>query len=345
MTVVRHGYALEILRDDGHTIEQVAITPDWQPAVDWTHFDGVRAGVLPAITRTDPGTIEPVWDTRIGAPYVAAFRITVEHGAGGPTVTREIPRRYLHRLAGEVSADVVRRHAIPAGTDLRWVVRADPASAVEGDAPDDFCSVVPHAQPWPITEAPLARFLAAATPSGTPGVPADADAMPVFIARAVLDAAHTRARDTPDVESGGVLAGTLHRDDTDAATLFLEITALLPAAHGVAATTAFTFTADTWATAHAALTARGVGESLAGWMHSHLNWCRVRGCPEERWASCTGAQPFFSAEDVHLHATCFPAGWQVGLLISDSPAAGGLAASLYGWSDGLVVPRPFHVLD
>ena len=59
---------------------------------------------------------------------------------------------------------------------------------------------------------------------------------------------------------------------------------------------------------------------------------------------CTAANPFFSVEDVHLHATCFPSAHQVALLVSDSTAAGGLTSSMFGWFQGQVVPRGFHVL-
>lgn len=347
-------YALEILHDDGHTLDAVGIAPDWAPALDWTHFEGVRAGVLRALTRTDPGTIEPIWDARVGPPYVGAFRVTVGDG-GGPTVSREISRRYVRRLAEAAAGDVARRHAVPAGVDLRWVVRAEPAAAVTDMTLDDFGTVVPTARPWAIAAAPLAPLLATSTSTATPtGAPVASDVVAVFVPRAVLDDARALAAGSPDVEVGGVLAGTLHRDDAGTGTFFVVVTALVPAAHGVGATATFTFTAETWAAAHGALAARGRGEVVVGWMHSHLNWCRLRGCPEARWRSCAAAQPFFSAEDAHLHATCFPAGWHLALLISDSPAsrdratapaADDLAATLYGWSEGMVVPRAFHVLD
>ena len=55
------------------------------------------------------------------------------------------------------------------------------------------------------------------------------------------------------------------------------------------------------------------------------------------------ARPFLSAEDLHLTASVFSAGHQLALLISDS--IGGSTASLYGWSEGLVVARDFHVIS
>jgi hypothetical protein len=45
-----------------------------------------------------------------------------------------------------------------------------------------------------------------------------------------------------------------------------------------------------------------------------------------------------------MHGALFRAGYHVGLLLSDS-TAGGLAWAMYGWRQGMVAPRGFHVLD
>ena len=113
---------------------------------------------------------------------------------------------------------------------------------------------------------------------------------------------------------------------------------------GRATSTRMTFTPGTWAAARTALAARGRGELLCGWWHSHCDWCRLRNCPLERRRTCTASHPFFSREDVHLHAACFPAGYHVALLVSDSAATGGLTVSAFGWSQGMVVARGLHVL-
>jgi hypothetical protein len=105
-----------------------------------------------------------------------------------------------------------------------------------------------------------------------------------------------------------------------------------------------TFSADTWAAVHAALTLRNRGEMLLGWWHFHPDFCRLRGCPIERRRACDGARPFLSADDVHLHATCFPAGHHVALLVSESSHEEGLARTLFGWWQGMVAARGFHIL-
>jgi hypothetical protein len=330
-------YAIELLNDAGRAIGSVGVTPDWQPAVDWTHFDGVRAGILPAHARTDPGTIEPLWQTDLGAPYVRGFRVRVH--AGGQTAVREIPRRYLQRLASETAATLARRLGIAPETDLRWMVTARPAATSAAEVTDDGFAIAPDVRAWPVVDTSLDAFFAAAMRVGT----AD-EQLPVFFPPTVLEETHALARAAGDVETGGALLGRLHRDTAGRRELFVEVTAQLPARQTVATASTITFTAATWAAIQAEIARRGRDEILVGWHHSHCDWCRLRGCPLARRRTCSGANPFFSAEDVHLHTTLFPAGYQVALLVSDSAATGGLTSSLYGWSEGLVAPRSFHVL-
>jgi proteasome lid subunit RPN8/RPN11 len=166
----------------------------------------------------------------------------------------------------------------------------------------------------------------------------------VFLPRRVLDEAVASARRAGDVETGGVLVGRLRRDGASAPPgLFVEITAQVPAPHTRAESTRLTFTAETWAAVQAAITLRRRGEVMLGWWHSHPDFCRLRHCPEERRAACPGAAPFFSPEDVHLHATCFPSAYQVALLVSDS-TPDGMTWSLFGWAQGMVTARGFHVV-
>ncbi|MCC6850253.1 MAG: Mov34/MPN/PAD-1 family protein [Deltaproteobacteria bacterium] len=332
-----YGWAIELVGDDGRAVGRVGIAPDWRPAVDWTHFDGVRAGVLPARARTDAGAVEPRWDAALGAPYVDGFRVSVR--AGDRVATRDIPRRYLGDLARDAAAELAARLGLRGERDVRWLVRAtaEPGAA---PAPDDAgFAVEPEARPWPVRDAPLAPFVGAAMRVGAPD-----GGLPVFFPPTVLEATHARARAAGDVETGGVLLGRLFRDVEPPHELFVEVTAELPAEHAIATATAITFTAKTWSAARRAVAARGRDEIVVGWIHSHVDFCRLRNCPPERRRTCTASHPFFSPEDVHLHTTCFPIGWQVALLVSDSAATGGLTSSLYGWSEGMVAPRAFHVL-
>jgi hypothetical protein len=227
-----------------------------------------------------------------------------------------------------------------AGDAFHWVVNAFPASRVEVPPQDDGFTVEETNRPLPLGEASLAALLDRSVPVGPDRPPGR---MPVFVPRRILDETFALAGDAGDVETGGALLGALRRDG-NAGDVFVEITAQVPAAHTVADSTRVTFTPATWAAVQAAIALRGRSELLAGWWHLHPDACRLRGCPRERRARCAAASPFFSAEDVHLHTTCFPSAWHVALLVSDSTLRG-MTWSLFGWSQGMVGARGFHVLD
>jgi hypothetical protein len=52
---------------------------------------------------------------------------------------------------------------------------------------------------------------------------------------------------------------------------------------------------------------------------------------------------FFSDHDHHLHRSVFPAAYSIALVVND--ASDGLSHSCFGWYEGVLVPRGFHVLD
>jgi len=119
------------------------------------------------------------------------------------------------------------------------------------------------------------------------------------------------------------------------------VTAQIPARHAQARETSFAFTEQSWSDAQAALELRDEGEIWTGWWHSHPMFCRR--CPAEARSSCAYATPFFSRDDCHLHRTCFAPGWNVALLLSDLPERG-LTPALFGWREGRVVPRGYHLM-
>ena len=229
-------------------------------------------------------------------------------------------------------------------TAFRWVVSAYPAAPVATGGASDPFQVDEEVRPLPVDYASLAALSERALPVDADEAP---DAVPVFIPAHVLAEAAAQAQAAGDVETGGVLVGKLRRDDGAPAgtspALFVEVTAQVPARHTVATATRLTFTAETWAAVRAAIALRRGGELLLGWWHAHVDFCRVRGCPPERRALCTAADPFLSAEDLLLHATMFGSAYQLALLVRDSTARG-QTCSLYGWSHGMVRRRGFHLV-
>ena len=338
--VIHYQYTLDLLSEDARPLDRVVLAPDWAPALEWVRFEGIREGRLPAVTAAVPGVVKPVWDGRAGEPVVAAFRAAVRTERGDE-VAREIPTAYVRSLAQQASATLVERGVLRAGDAFRYVISAFPAPRAEPQT--DGFSVEEIVQPLPLAGAPLASFFGNSVPAG-PDEPVGR--LPVFLPRRVLDEAVESARQAGDMETGGVLVGKLRRDSgghAAAPDIFVEITAQVPAPHTLSQSTKLTFTAETWAAVQAAITLRRRNELMLGWWHFHPDFCRLRNCPVERRAHCPGASPFFSAEDVHLHATCFPSAYHVALLISDR-TPDGMTWSLFGWSQGMVTARGFHVL-
>jgi hypothetical protein len=336
-----YQYTLDILTDDGRVIARAAATPDWTAALEWVHFEGIREGRLAAVSRAVAGAVRPVWDDATGEPFVARFRVVIPSQGKGD-VAREIPRGYLQAHAQKATERLVEKGTLQAGATVRWVVSAflaaPAAAADDGDGPAFVIEDV--VRPLAMADASLAGFVSAASFAGSDG---SAGHVPVFLPRRVLLETLELSRAAGDVETGGVLVGRLRRD-ADVPEVFVEVTAQIPAPHTRPGATRLTFTGETWAAVHAALELRRQSETMLGWWHFHPDFCRLRGCPAERRKLCPGASPFFSAEDIHLHATCFPKAYHVALLLSDS-TADGIAWSLFGWSQGMVAARGFHVLE
>jgi proteasome lid subunit RPN8/RPN11 len=248
--------------------------------------------------------------------------------------TEEITTSYLRPLARQVSSELVKAGDLAQGDIFRYLVCAYPA-AVEL-RPTSAFEVEDVAEPLVLTDKRLGELTSSAHVSGQ----LRGDEMPVLIDQSVLDDAMALSRAAGTVEVGGVLVGILHRDPV-LPEIFAEVTALIPAPHTVAESAKVTFTPETWAAVDAAIALRGCGEKKIGWFHFHPNWCR--NCPEEKRAQCLLGEPFFSADDVHLHRVCFSRAYHVALLVTDTPRRG-LVTTLYGWRRGMVSERAFHTL-
>lgn len=335
-------YALTLLDADGHPGEEIPLEPEWEPALAWARLQGIREGRLRPATA-GAGAVEPIWDERRGAPFVAALRAVVP-ASDATDVACDIPRRYLLDAIRTASATLVARGVLAPGDERGFAVTARRAPAA--DPPDGFLVIAEDPQPLPLTETPLARFLARSRPAAATDTD---DGVPVFVPRRVLDEAACLARTRGgEVETGGVLLGALHRDTHVGADgvreIFVEVTAQLPAEHTEAGATHLTFTPDTWAAIHAAIALRGDRPQLLGFWHLHPDFCAIRRCPPERRVACTATTPFFSPEDVRFMTVCFPAAHQIGLLLSERSDTG-ITPSVYGWARGLIAPRRFHILD
>ena len=144
-------------------------------------------------------------------------------------------------------------------------------------------------------------------------------------------------------EIGGILIGQLC-EDGEQRRLFLEVTALIMAKHTLQETTKITFTPETWAALDAAIKLRRSDEQMVGWFHSHpaKYWCSPTCSPEAR-RNCPLGRNFFSGEDRMLHRTVFSAAHCVALVATNTDD--GLRYALFGWQQGIIAQRGFHVLN
>lgn len=337
----RHRYVADITAQDGRPLGQLPLSIDWDGAVQAVHFGGVRRGQLPPLVRCATATIGPKWDSVRGAPRVSDVRITC-HGTDGARASSTIPRTYFRAAVEAAATRLVEQGTLAIGARFYYEICAFPRSAepaqAKARADRDAFSVSEIAQTLPLVTESLSSRLHDAERQGA-SIGADGD-LPVFIPQHVIAEARKLARQAGDVEWGGVLIGHLCRDTTTPE-IFVVVTALIPAQHALAERARLTFTAATWEAARAAIDLRSRAEACVGFAHSHVFWCR--NCPDERRRSCPLMQPFFSHDDVALMRAMFPAPFNVALLLSDL-GEDELRCNLFGWRDGMIVARDYHLL-
>jgi proteasome lid subunit RPN8/RPN11 len=281
--------------------------------------------------------VEPIPNATLGLPYCSGFRLSVP-GNGGASASYDLPLTYFGSLAQRGSAALVTKGLLQEDDRFYYVVAACPREQPQAEKAAPRFKIQEVPQPLPLHEAALAGFLEEATPFGRQD-PAD---FPVFIPRQILEESSALALEAGARETGGVLAGYL-RVDRSVPEVFLEVTALIPAQHTAAELTKLEFTADTWAAARAALRLRALDEGLYGWVHSHPSrWMCSAECPPEKRAQCPLMKNFFSQDDVEFHRTVFAKPYCVALVVTVTDD--GLRHALFGWRQGAVHQRGFHIL-
>ncbi len=333
-----YRYTIRYSALDGRALGAIAVEPDFEPACAWAEFQGIRRGALPAVVPGEGSDVVPLWDPRDGPPWLAGVRIEPRARPAGASLAAEVSPAFFRPLAEAGSSLLVESGALEAGERYRYRVCAFPSDAPEppaaGAAGLQFAE---ERRPLPLVSGSLDGFLTRSTAAAAP----DPGDHPVFVHAAVLEQALDMARLSPEVETGGVLLGRLHRSAVPA-DVFLEITALVLTRHTEATSASFTFTPEAWADARRAVERRGAGELMVGFEHHHPHFCRR--CPPARRPRCALRGPFLSQEDRLLQRACFPAPYQVALLVTDR-GAGELLTTLYGWRAGLLVERGFHRLE
>jgi hypothetical protein len=333
-----YRFAVVLFGEDGATIGTAPAERDWEPAHEWTRFHFQRKGLLGLDGAGAEAALIPLWEPSLGEPYCRGYRIKI-NAHEGRVVESDFPAAHFRDIAAAAASRFVQRKALREGELYSYVIVAYPA-------PDEAQEIgglsVAEASPTvPAREHSLHSYLEHATPNGS----VNADEMPVFVSRQVLDEVSERTHAEQGTETGGILIGMLWRDK-DVDEIFAEVTAQIPAEHTVGSNIKLTFTAETWAAADAALRLRGKGEVYLGYWHSHpvREWCKSRSCTLEAQKSCRMAKDFFSAEDEGVLRAAFPRAYSLAIVANDT-AFTDLTFSMFGNNEGITQPRGFHVLE
>jgi hypothetical protein len=336
MLVNDYRYGLLLFRKDGSALGSASVTVDWEPAAEWTRFHHARRGGVP-LAGEGTASIEPLWNKTEGEPYLGGFRVAYE--SGGQKVSWDFPTSYFREAASQASAEFVKRGKLEAGDTYLYqaVAFAGNGKAAGGLA----LEVVEEPPDLRFVESHLDDFRRRSVPAGV----VDADDMPVFIPQRVLDEAAALTRGAEKRETGGILIGRLHHDAA-LPEIFAEVTAQIPAEHTEGTVAKLTFTAETWSAASAAIRLRNQGEVYLGYWHSHpvREWCRAKECTPEKQKTCQLAKDFFSEDDRAVMRAAFPRAHSLGLVANDT-AFLDLSFSLFGWREGRIHPRGFHLLE
>lgn len=341
-------YAIDIHRDtenpdlpeQGALLMTHAVEPDFIPAIEAARLDAIRR--LPPGTRLrmggDDPCIEPVWHSRLGAPYVESLRATISRESESPA-SSTIPAKFFGRLAKTAAASLIQNGQLAEGDRFRYLICAYPKAASPARNGSSSLKATALAQEIPLHEDDVAQLRRQSTPMGE----ISPQMLPTFIPRAVITEVTDLTEAAGAAETAGVLVGHLGVD-RETRELFLTVTAQIPAKHAQQELTSVTFTEETWAAVDAALALRGQNELPLGWWHSHpaRQWCKD--CPIENRMVCARSGEFFSVDDLALHRAVFPRAYSIALVVSDS-YRDGLTYPMFGWNHGLIENRGFHILE
>jgi len=345
MTVGLNGYQLQaeflrVGRSAGREPDSMASLSlahvDWLPALEYAKWERVRRHPCPPMVLDQhAGRFEPSWDLRRGRPYIDGVQVCLGDAGRFP-----LPLDYFAPAVREAAARLVAAGQLVDGDVCRYRLRAvpSPGSAIRPRGSESALRVDPVLDPLAVRPGSVSRFLERAViADGQPE-----HGLPVFVKAEVIQQVRDLTRDAKARETGGVLIGHLRFDRT-IPEVFLEVTAQIPAEHAEGERASLTLTPATWAAADTARRARGRQETCLGWWHSHPadQWCA--GCPEETPRKCSLSCDFFSSQDRALHRCCFARAFQIALVVTQQGDAI-LSHAMYGWWQGAIERRTFHVL-
>jgi hypothetical protein len=330
-------FAVALFREDGASLGTVPVSRDWEPVHEWTRFFFQRKGAL-SLDENGSASVLPLWEYSLGEPYCRGYRVQIAQ-PGRPPVASDFPKTHFRNIASAAASQLVAQNELYDGEPYSYMVVAHPAPQ---EAPSSGGLSVTNTSPClPARDASLECFMKRAKPGGV----IDAEDMPVFVHRHVLDEVAEFTHAHEGIEVGGILIGKLWRDEL-AGEIFAEITAQIPAEHTTGTNEKLTFSAQTWTAADAALRLRNRGEVPLGYHHVHpvRTWCKGKECSPDKQKNCAFAKDFFSADDEAVMRTAFPRAYNIAIVANDT-AFTDLTFSMFGNREGITQPRGFYVLE
>jgi hypothetical protein len=310
------------------------IQPDFAPLLESARLAYVRQhGPGAAVDYDRPVEITPIWQPKLGEPYVGGLRIAVE----GQPLPHPASTAIFRASASEVASGFVESGVMQEGAKFVYLVTA-------------YTEDAQH----PADTRPASRIRVSSLPVGvqvSDGVwPEPASGLPeeraadlgVTLPRRVLDDISVLTESKRGVETGGVLLGHLRWDPAHK-DLFLEITEHIHARSAIGDSARLRFTPECWAEIRGAMALRRRGEAICGWWHSHCGRTFCVECPPERQATCPLQSGFLSDHDKTLHRTVFPRAFMTALVATDS-ALGDIRFSMFGWQNGVLEKRGYRVI-
>ena len=328
-----HRWAIEILGRDGTRFGQRAIEPDFAPLQESARLAYVRQhgpGAAPDYDR--PVEITPVWQPKLGEPYVGGLEMAVE----GRVLPDPASTAIFRASATEVAAGFAERGSMEEGAKFVYLVTAYIEDAERPADQKSTSRIRVSSLPvgvqvsdgyWPEPVSVLSEERA--------------NDLGITVPRRVLDDISALTESKRGVETGGVLLGHLRWDATRK-DLFLEITEHIHARSAIGDSTRLRFTPECWAEIRRAMALRQRGEAICGWWHSHCGREFCVECPRERQATCPLQAGFLSDHDKTLHRTVFPRAFMTALVATDS-ALGDIRFSMFGWQNGVLEKRGYRV--
>lgn len=333
----RYQYVLEMTREDtGAPLGRVPIAVDWEPLRQSVAMELVRTGDCANFSSVPAIAVEPEPGQ---GPFIQGVRIVV-HSSEAEYEPLRVGIDYFRPTARAASEDLVKRGQLKQGDLFKYGVLALPKAA--NGVKRKPLVIREAANALSLVTAPLAPLMRQSLCVGS----SHADDFPVIIDWQVLQQAALRTRQAGEMETGGILVGHLRRDPAREE-IFIEITAQVPA-RAQAGHTKLSFTPETWSEVDAAV--KSVDGTLLwlGWWHSHPFHAKTGksadGDAEGKEAITHAGNPFLSADDIHLHRTVFARPYCVALLITDDLTDQGMSWTVFGWRNGAIVPRNYHVI-